>query len=641
VLSADLELDQVIADGLGINLAAVRKLSAQVGVVAALSRSTVPVAQPVLDAAALRGALDQELQNVIAVAAPSKILQAGRRKARAAAPARDALDDLIDRAAATGADDESEYGTYSAPRWPSMSPCPRSRARGSDRRSRSRRWRACRAGRTPSLSRGFVCRMACRSAIWSPIPICCRSNRSVLLSRSRVDRRAVQGALSVGMITTADRAQLEAVYPRIARKGEAERTIRTPQGEERLKGQAGDYGLPDALRAPSPDGRTPCARLFTDDRGRRPDDGRRIRSDRMKVLRMERLAPAVLLVLFDGVPAVVHVEEPRQGIQFGVRLDPADPPAQRKAKVKVRDNLTGDPVPPKTAFTDANSVDVPFRKNAPGVINVTELRKRLAAKSPKSGGSLEPNEYALQMLRFPYRQVSAIRQPRRPAVLRCRQVRRASRCRREGDRGKQSHQGAAMKRSHLDRSRHHPRGRTSKRFLAADRADISLADITTLGSLPAAPTIASSCQSTQAVASSLKPRRWCASRCSSRVRTEKWSRSRKTASLIHRGRRDAAGGRALHWAMPDALLRGALNERADGASNRLSLPLLPDRWVVLRLLLPKGGDRGQRHGLSSKRIARWRFRCRRGPKAVRPFEAGNTAGRGTGGDELRGRLADQ
>jgi hypothetical protein len=125
----------------------------------------------------------------------------------------------------------------------------------------------------------------------------------------------------------------------------------------------------------------------------------------MKVLRMERLAPAVLLVLFDGVPAVIHVEEPRQGIQFGVRLNPADPPAQRKAKVKVRDNLTGDPVPPKNAFTNTNSVDVPFRKNAPGVINVTELRKRLAAKSPNSGGSLEPNEYALQMLRFPYRQV--------------------------------------------------------------------------------------------------------------------------------------------------------------------------------------------------------------------------------------------
>lgn len=46
----------------------------------------------------------------------------------------------------------------------------------------------------------------------------------------------------------------------------------------------------------------------------------------------------------------------------------------------------------------------------------------------------------------------------------------------------------------------------------------------------------------------------------------------------------------LHWAMPDALLRGTLQTRADGSANRLALPLLPDRWVVLRLLLPAGAS---------------------------------------------------
>ena len=218
----------------------------------------------------------------------------------------------------------------------------------------------------------------------------------------------VQGVLSVGTITTADRAQLEAVYPYVRNEvDEAERTIRTPQGEERLQGPAGTItgflmrsrvvsGWPNLhVRAYSKD-------VIADDALTTAAESD---PNRMKVLRMERLAPAVLLVLFDGVPAVVHVEEPRQGIQFGVRLNPADPPANRKAKVKVRDNLTGDPVPPKETFTSANSVDVPFRPNAPGVINVVELRKRLAAKAPNSGGSLEPNEYALQMLRFPYRQV--------------------------------------------------------------------------------------------------------------------------------------------------------------------------------------------------------------------------------------------
>ena len=49
--------------------------------------------------------------------------------------------------------------------------------------------------------------------------------------------------------------------------------------------------------------------------------------DRVRILRMERLAPAVLLVLFDGVPAVVHIEEPRSGIQFGIRLEEHGPTA--------------------------------------------------------------------------------------------------------------------------------------------------------------------------------------------------------------------------------------------------------------------------------------------------------------------------
>ncbi|CAN5780230.1 hypothetical protein BH18ACT2_BH18ACT2_13070 [soil metagenome] len=45
----------------------------------------------------------------------------------------------------------------------------------------------------------------------------------------------------------------------------------------------------------------------------------------------------------------------------------------------------------------------------------------------------------------------------------------------------------------------------------------------------------------------------------------------------------------LHWAMPDALLRGRLAQDAT-ATNRLGLPPLPDRWVVLRLLHPRGAS---------------------------------------------------
>lgn len=45
----------------------------------------------------------------------------------------------------------------------------------------------------------------------------------------------------------------------------------------------------------------------------------------------------------------------------------------------------------------------------------------------------------------------------------------------------------------------------------------------------------------------------------------------------------------LHWAMPDALLRGQLTVANQASGNKLGLPALPDRWVVLRLLYPVDG----------------------------------------------------
>jgi hypothetical protein len=224
----------------------------------------------------------------------------------------------------------------------------------------------------------------------------------------------VQGVLSVGTVSTADRAQLEAVYPHIRSDvDDAERTIRTPSGEERLTGSGGTItGF--LLRSRAVSG-WPNLHVRAYSRDVLDDDALTTEAeshpDRMKVLRMERLAPAVLLVLIDGLPSVVHIEEPRQGIQFGVRLDPEDPPSQRRAKVKVRDRATGDPVPPADDFTTANSVDVPFRPGAPGVINIGALRDRLRTKAPTNGTvsnaapALEPNDLAVQMLRFPYRQV--------------------------------------------------------------------------------------------------------------------------------------------------------------------------------------------------------------------------------------------
>ena len=237
------------------------------------------------------------------------------------------------------------------------------------------------------------------------------SMRFFYIDRAYTDA-LVQGALSVGTISSADRTQLEAVYPHIRDEvDEAERAIRRPQGEERLAG-TGSTITGFLLRSRVVSG-WPNLHVRAYARDVLPDDALTTAAEsdpgRLKVLRLERLAPAVLLALFDGVPAVVHIEEPRQGLQFGARFDEAAPPDQRRAKVHLRQRDTGDLVAPKDSFTAGNSVDVPFRPGAPGVIDMAELRRRLAAKAPPVPAGpnppLAPNEYALQMLRFPFRQV--------------------------------------------------------------------------------------------------------------------------------------------------------------------------------------------------------------------------------------------
>ena len=164
------------------------------------------------------------------------------------------------------------------------------------------------------------------------------SIRFFYLDRAWTDA-LVQGALSVGTVSTADRAQLEALYGTVRDEvDEEERLVRLPGGEAVQQGPAGPVtGF--LLRSRAVSGWPGLhVRAYREELGQ-ADDATIPESDprRLKLLRMERLAPAVLLVLFDGVPAVVQIEEPRQGIQFGVQLLPAGGPNDFTAEVVARD----------------------------------------------------------------------------------------------------------------------------------------------------------------------------------------------------------------------------------------------------------------------------------------------------------------
>ncbi|MBK8729539.1 MAG: hypothetical protein IPM00_09200 [Tetrasphaera sp.] len=143
-----------------------------------------------------------------------------------------------------------------------------------------------------------------------------------------LDRRwtdaLVQGALSVGTVNSDDRTHLTAQYPAIRDELDVEeRNHRRAEGSARFGGRV-EAVSGFILRSEAVSGWPGLhVRAFSVD-PEESDDATYLETDprRMRLLRLERLAPAVLFCLFDGIPKVVHVEEPRQGVQFGFHYAP-------------------------------------------------------------------------------------------------------------------------------------------------------------------------------------------------------------------------------------------------------------------------------------------------------------------------------
>ncbi|MEQ6899109.1 hypothetical protein [Microbacterium sp. KR10-403] len=224
----------------------------------------------------------------------------------------------------------------------------------------------------------------------------------------------VEGALSVGTVTTGDRATLAALYPVVREEiDESERLVRLPgwtAGQEAPSGPAGPVtGF--VLRSRMVSGwpamsvrgyaRDNLALSPKQDDDLDVDAGGDAAMGKLQILRMERLAPAVLLVLFDGVPAVVHLEEPRAGVQFGFH-QVGD---TNRMEVHTRSIEDG-----TRAVSATDTVPVPYRSGVPGVVHVHELAQRLVEKPHRvteqnPTGRMDAAVFAVELLQFPFRSV--------------------------------------------------------------------------------------------------------------------------------------------------------------------------------------------------------------------------------------------
>jgi hypothetical protein len=242
------------------------------------------------------------------------------------------------------------------------------------------------------------------------------SVRFFYIDRNFTDR-LVDGALSVGKTTTREFLHYESVHAAVRQQTDDEEALLRRQFRGETVGsstapQAADLtGL--LLRSRAVSGWPGLeVKAYRGTTAVTPDE----QGTRLRLLRMDRLAPDVLFCIFEGVPTRVDVEEPREGIQFGVDLrdnngdgvvEPStDTPSGFRLKLrKIRGANAGQQI------AGNPTIPVPVRRSNRRVVHVAALRDALAAQLVASGDAdadprpeLTSGELALEMFQFPFRQ---------------------------------------------------------------------------------------------------------------------------------------------------------------------------------------------------------------------------------------------
>ncbi|CAH9063963.1 hypothetical protein PSECIP111951_03012 [Pseudoalteromonas holothuriae] len=122
------------------------------------------------------------------------------------------------------------------------------------------------------------------------------------------------------------------------------------------------------------------------------------RTQTLPILRIERLAPDILVCLFSGKPADVALQQPPEGLHFGVRqLD-----ASKDVYSVILRQVSGDKV--GLQFEPSQQADVSFRKNADGVLDISASVKSIGDKllslhQQLPSNVLDSSGFAIQMVR--------------------------------------------------------------------------------------------------------------------------------------------------------------------------------------------------------------------------------------------------
>ena len=242
------------------------------------------------------------------------------------------------------------------------------------------------------------------------------SIRFFYIDRNWTDR-LVDGALSVSKTTTREYVHHHAVNQLVRDESDdEERYVRDylrGRDPERGKGQGADLT-----------GMLMRSRIVSGWPGLevKAYKGGDTEAHKLTLLRMDRLSPDIMLCIFNDIPTIVDVEEPREGIRFGVDLDASDAPSGFELKLRYVHGPNagwnvGHPKMPEPDGKSEVTTAVPVRKANRRVIHIKNLHQKLpglldahgvSLDDPSTPGVVESDftaaDLAVQMLQFPYRQ---------------------------------------------------------------------------------------------------------------------------------------------------------------------------------------------------------------------------------------------
>ncbi|MBK7676727.1 MAG: hypothetical protein IPJ27_19270 [Candidatus Accumulibacter sp.] len=113
-------------------------------------------------------------------------------------------------------------------------------------------------------------------------------------------------------------------------------------------------------------------------------------------LRIDRLAPDIMLCIFNGKVDRIEVRQPPEGMHFGASFDGTGFQKLRLRRLNDRtEHDEGDGVAPGPGhqLTDSSQVPIPLRTNAPRVVEVAQLAKALKDKLEKLKGRDATQEF--------------------------------------------------------------------------------------------------------------------------------------------------------------------------------------------------------------------------------------------------------